>query len=88
MEPQADALAAGLLTTDQAAERLGVTRGRVLQYLRDGRFPGAGRLGPAWIIPEAAVAAFERRKTGRPATATRKQQQAGDAAAPASSGQE
>jgi hypothetical protein len=39
------------ITTAQAAEELGVTRGRVIQLCNQGRVEGAERIGRDWIIP-------------------------------------
>jgi excisionase family DNA binding protein len=45
-----------VLTTDQAAERLGVTPRRVRQLIASGALP-AERLGRDWLIQEEALAA-------------------------------
>lgn len=50
-----------LLTTTQAAERLGISRYRVHQLIKEGRLP-AVRFGPVWQIDEEAVEAVR----GRP----------------------
>jgi excisionase family DNA binding protein len=43
-------------TAQETAERLGVSRSRVLRYLRDGRMPGAVKLGEGhrgqWLVPK------------------------------------
>ena len=54
------------LTTTAAAARLGVTPRRVRQYLREGRLPGAYRLGRDWAIPEQTLAEFAPRPVGWP----------------------
>jgi len=52
------------LTTTEAAERLGVSRGTICRWCRQGRFPGALKFARAWYIPrgdprEAAGFSFE-----------------------------
>lgn len=47
-----------ILTTAQAAERLGVSTARIRQLCAQGRFPGAFRAGRDWMIPAEAVQAF------------------------------
>ena len=44
----------GYLTVGEAAEKWGVSEGRICQYCLRGRIPGAKRLGGAWVIPESA----------------------------------
>ena len=44
----------GYLSIGEAAERWGVSEGRICQYCLRGRIPGAKRLGGAWVIPESA----------------------------------
>lgn len=44
----------GYLTVGEAAEKWGVSEGRICQYSLRGRIPGAKRLGGAWVIPESA----------------------------------
>lgn len=46
---------AGYLTTEQVAERLGVTRGTVAVAIRQGRLR-AERVGRSWLVPEVALA--------------------------------
>jgi excisionase family DNA binding protein len=53
-----------LLTTGQAAVRIGVSRRRVLQYIRCGRL-AASRYGRDWLVPASQVQSFERRPPGR-----------------------
>lgn len=55
-----------LLTTAQAAEKLGVTRWRVNQLIQHGRLK-ATRMGQIFIIDEQDLKAVENRKPGRPA---------------------
>ena len=38
-------------TTQQAADELGVTRGRIIQLLNQGRIIGASKFGNQWMIP-------------------------------------
>ena len=39
------------LTTAQAADALGVTRGRIVQLLNEKRIAGAMKFGRDWMIP-------------------------------------
>lgn len=54
-----------ILTTAQAAERLGVSVRRVQQLVKDGRLP-AGQFGGALMIKEEDLQLVENRKAGRP----------------------
>jgi excisionase family DNA binding protein len=54
------------ISTEQAAEELGVTIRRVQALLKDGRFIGAQKFGRDWMIPRSAMAGVMVRKTGRP----------------------
>ena len=56
-----------LLTTQEAADVLGVTRRRVLAMIRAGQIPAA-RFGASWAIRPADVERVRDRKPGRPAT--------------------
>lgn len=55
------------LTTEEVAERLGVTTGRVRQFHTEGRLPSV-KVGPVLLFEKSAVAAFQRqdRPNGRP----------------------
>ncbi len=55
------------LTTSEAADDLGVTRPRVLQFIYAGRLP-ATRRGHQWMIHRKDLAEFAaiERKTGQP----------------------
>lgn len=55
-----------LLTTQQVAERLGVTAGRVRQMIVDGQLP-ATKMGRDNFIKESDLKLVENRKVGRPA---------------------
>lgn len=55
----------GLLTTQQAAEKLGVTAGRVRQMIVDGQLP-ATKMGRDNFIKESDLRLVEHRKVGRP----------------------
>jgi excisionase family DNA binding protein len=55
----------GLLTTQQAAHKLGVTAGRVRQMIVDGQLP-ATKMGRDNFIKEADLKLVENRKVGRP----------------------
>jgi excisionase family DNA binding protein len=54
-----------LLTLAQAAARLGISRQRLHGLIRAGRLP-AERLGNAWVLKEADLAAYTPRQPGRP----------------------
>ena len=54
-----------LLTTKDAAERLGVTTVRVCAMITAGRLP-AERFGRAYMIKESDLKLVEGRKPGRP----------------------
>jgi excisionase family DNA binding protein len=54
-----------LLTTAQAAERLGVHGSRVRALIAAGRLK-ATLIGTQWVITEAALAAVATRVNGRP----------------------
>ena len=55
----------GLLTTQQVAEKLGVTAGRVRQMIVDGQLP-ATKMGRDNFIREADLKLVAERKVGRP----------------------
>jgi excisionase family DNA binding protein len=57
----------GMLTTSEAAERLGVTPGRVRQFVLSGRLP-AEKIGRDLFIKESDLKLVEERPTGRPST--------------------
>ena len=54
-----------MLTTEEAAERLGVTTARVRAMILAGRLP-ADKFGRAHMIREDALKLVEDRKPGRP----------------------
>jgi excisionase family DNA binding protein len=54
-----------ILTTAQAAERLGISVRRVQQLVKDGRLP-AEQFGGALMIREEDLKLIENRKVGRP----------------------
>lgn len=54
-----------LLSVAEAAERLGVTRARVNQFINEKRLP-AQRIGRSFAIREEDLSLVENRKTGRP----------------------
>jgi excisionase family DNA binding protein len=60
-----------LLTTQQVAERLGVTAGRVRQMIVDGQLP-ATKMGRDNFIREADLKLVGERKVGRPPKTTKK----------------
>ena len=55
-----------LLSVAEAAEKLGVTRARVNQFINEKRLP-AQRIGRSFVIQENDLSLVENRKTGRPA---------------------
>jgi len=71
-----DAMAGGkkktMLTTREAAKRLNAAESSIRIWARRGRFPGAYVVQPAadfpgvpyWLIPESALASFEKQKPG------------------------
>jgi len=57
------------ITAHKAAERLGISYGRICQILRQDRIPGAHKPGGRdWQIPRAGLEAFAalERRGGRP----------------------
>ena len=44
-----------MITVKQAAEKLGITDGRVRQYLLEGRIKGSQKVGPIWLLPDRLV---------------------------------
>jgi excisionase family DNA binding protein len=57
-----------LLTTDETAARLGVTKRRVQAMIRAGRLP-AEKMGRDWFVREQDLALVADRKPGRPPAA-------------------
>lgn len=57
--------AMNLITTKQAAERLGVSVKRVTALIRAERLP-AEKVGRDWLINEKDLAKVKDRRTGRP----------------------
>ena len=54
-----------LLTTSQAAKKLGVTSRRVVALINAGRLP-AEKIGPNFVIKPKDLAKVKDRKPGRP----------------------
>ena len=54
-----------VITTTDAAERLGVTRRRVLQYIKEGRVR-ADKMGRDYMVDLESVEEFRPRPTGNP----------------------
>jgi len=54
-----------MLTTQQAADRLGVSRRRLLSLIKTGRLI-AQRFGNAWMIAQADIDTFHRKPQGWP----------------------
>lgn len=59
----------GLLTTKQAAERLGISIPRIHQLINEGRLP-AEKIGRDYVIKEEDLELVGERKVGRPPKAT------------------
>jgi excisionase family DNA binding protein len=57
----------GLITTAQAAERLGISPQRVFQLIQDGRLP-AQKVGHSYVIDAMVLNSVKRKKPGRPRT--------------------
>lgn len=55
----------GFLTTKEVAEKLGVSVGRVQQFIAEGRLP-ATKIGQTNLVKESDLKLVENRKTGRP----------------------
>lgn len=43
------------VSVQEAADIMGLDRSRVGRLCREGRFPGATKIGTSWIIPRASV---------------------------------
>ncbi len=54
-----------LLSVFEAAEKLGVSRIRVNQFIDEGRLP-AKKIGRSYVILESDLQLVENRQTGRP----------------------
>jgi excisionase family DNA binding protein len=54
-----------LLSVIEAAEKLGVSRWRVNQFINEGRLP-AQKIGRSYVIKESDLQLVEDRPTGRP----------------------
>ena len=65
-----------MITTEQAAERLGVTAARVRVLIREGRLP-AQKFGKAHMIDENDLELVADRKPGRPPKAKAETSKAG-----------
>lgn len=61
--------AGNLIGVKEAAEKLGLTRKRILDFIRLGRLP-AQKIGNSFAIRESDLELVKERKTGRPRTAT------------------
>ena len=55
----------GFLTTKEVAEKLGVSVGRVQQFIAEGRLP-AIKIGQTNLVKESDLKLVQNRKTGRP----------------------
>jgi len=55
----------GYLTTKEVAEKLGVSVGRVQQFIAEGRLP-ATKIGQTNLVKETDLKLVQDRKTGRP----------------------
>jgi excisionase family DNA binding protein len=57
--------ATNLLSVSQAADKLGISRWRINQLIKEGRLP-AQKVGRAYVIKESDLKLVEDRKPGRP----------------------
>lgn len=57
----------GYITTKEAAERLGVSQGRIRQLVANGKLP-AQKVGQTNLVKETDLSLVENRTTGRPAS--------------------
>jgi len=55
----------GFLTTKEVAEKLGVSVGRIQQFIAEGRLP-ATKIGQTNLVKESDLKLVQDRKTGRP----------------------
>ena len=55
-----------MLTSAQAAERVGVAQITIRVWCSSGKLAGADKLGRDWLIPESALDAVTKGKAGRP----------------------
>ncbi len=62
----------GFLTTKEVAEKLGVSVGRVQQFIAEGRLP-ATKIGQTNLVKQSDLKLVEDRKTGRPSKDKSKQ---------------
>lgn len=62
-----------LLGVPDAARLLGVSPGRVRDFIKDRRLP-ARKIGDQWIIRRADLALVAHRRTGRPPRAERREE--------------
>lgn len=60
------------ITIRGIAKRLGVSVTRINFLVRQGRFPGAEKLGKQWIIPVEAVDNYVPRSPGQPRKPTKR----------------
>jgi excisionase family DNA binding protein len=56
-----------MISSRQAADKLGVTQRRIVALIKGGRLP-AQRLGREWMIDEKSLRLVANRKPGRPVT--------------------
>ena len=61
----------GLLTTAEAAHKLGISARRVQELIKDGRLP-AQQFGRTYVINEDDLVLVSNRKPGRPSTKNKK----------------
>lgn len=65
-----------MLTTAQAAARLGLSRSQVAHLASQGRLRGAQKAGRDWLIPAGAIAQYRPGPTGWPAGKARRRSHA------------
>lgn len=69
-------VATNFLTTQDAAEKLGISTRRVIKLITDGRLP-ATRFGKSYMVNEADLKLVAERPTGRPPKAKDEASKAG-----------
>lgn len=55
-----------LYSIAETAEKIGLSIPRIQVLCRQGRFPGAIKVGRAWVVPESAIQGYTPGQPGRP----------------------
>lgn len=53
-------------TVEQAAADLGIAHSTLARQVRDGRVPGAVKVGPIWLLTQAGIDHYRENSLGRP----------------------